>query len=265
MSPLSDIDKVRQYWDANPCNIRHSKAEIGTQEYFDQVEYRKYKVEPHIPAFAEFPKWYNKRVLEIGCGIGTDAVNFARHGAEYTGIELSKNSLELAEKRFQIYNLVGKFYCYDAETLLSENGKVYHRPICQAFDLVYSFGVIHHTPNPQRLIDGIVKALRPGGELRMMVYAHDSWKGIMIREGLDQPESRGACPIARTYTNNEVLGLLATFNQVSIEQTHIFPYDVEKYINHQYELTPWFRDMPKAMFAALERNLGWHLLVKATL
>ena len=64
------IDEVRNYWNARPCNIRHSPAPTGTREYFDQVESRKYKVEPHIPDFAEFDKWKGKSVLEIGCGGG---------------------------------------------------------------------------------------------------------------------------------------------------------------------------------------------------
>ena len=72
------IGKVREYWDRRPCNIRHSPAPVGTRQYFDEVEQRKYVVEPHIPAFAEFPRWAGKRVLEIGCGIGTDTMNFAR-------------------------------------------------------------------------------------------------------------------------------------------------------------------------------------------
>ena len=70
----NSIDEVRSYWNARPCNIRHSTAPTGTREYFDQVESRKYKVEPHIPNFAEFDKWNGKKVLEIGCGIGTDEV-----------------------------------------------------------------------------------------------------------------------------------------------------------------------------------------------
>ena len=91
-----EITLVRDYWNARPCNIRHSTATIGTKEYFDQVEARKYFVEYHIPDFADFRRWHGKRVLEIGCGIGTDTINFARAGAEVTTVDLSDKSMELA-------------------------------------------------------------------------------------------------------------------------------------------------------------------------
>ena len=87
------ITEVREYWNRRPCNIRHSNSPIGSREYFDEVEKRKYFVEPHIPGFCEFDKWKGKKVLDIGCGIGTQAVSFARAGAEYTAIEISEESL----------------------------------------------------------------------------------------------------------------------------------------------------------------------------
>ena len=97
------IAAVREYWDHRPCNLRHSPAPVGTREYFDQVEARKYLVEPHIPGFADFPRWAGKRVLEIGCGLGTDTINFARAGARITAVDLSSRSLELARQRAEVF------------------------------------------------------------------------------------------------------------------------------------------------------------------
>src|SRR6202051_2172705 len=101
----TSIQKVSEYWNSRPCNIRHSTKPIGSKEYSDEVEARKYFVEPHIPGFAQFDRWAGKRVLEIGCGIGTDAVNFARAGAHYIGVELSEASLALTRKRFETFAL----------------------------------------------------------------------------------------------------------------------------------------------------------------
>src|SRR3954470_11590180 len=113
------IADVRNYWDARPCNIRHSQKPLGSREYFDEVEARKYFVEPHIPGFADFSRWAGKRVLEVGCGIGTDAVNFARAGADYPAIELSQTSLSIAQKRFEVFGLTGRFFSCNAEQLAS--------------------------------------------------------------------------------------------------------------------------------------------------
>jgi SAM-dependent methyltransferase len=184
-------------------------------------------------------------------------VNFARAGADYTAVELSAVSLELARKRFEVYGLTGRFYQGNAETVDQLVGPT-------KFDLVYSFGVIHHTPNPRLVIESARRVVKPNGELRIMLYAQNSWKAIMIEAGFDQPEAQAGCPIAFTYTEASVRELLAgCFEPTEIRQDHIFPYVIEKYVRYEYEPQPWFKAMSEAMFRALERRLGWHMLVTA--
>ena len=251
------ISEVAAYWNRRPCNVRHSSREVGSREYFDEVEERKYFVEPHIPGFADFARWKGKRVLEIGCGIGTDAVNFVRAGAQYSAIELSAESLALTRRRFETYGLEGNLVLGNAEQL----DQLFS---AEQFDLVYSFGVIHHTPRPRAVIDAARRVIRPDGEFRFMLYARNSWKALMIEAGLDQPEAQFGCPIALTFTEDDVRQLLdGAFRIEAVTQDHIFPYVIEKYVKYEYEVQPWFRAMPQEMFAALQSRLGWHLMIKA--
>lgn len=252
------IDDVRAFWDGRPCNVRHSAAPVGSREFFDQVEARKYHVESHIPGFAQFERWKGLRVLEIGCGIGTDAVNFARAGARYTGVDLSQASLKLAIDRFRLYGLTGRFRLGNAERNLYDG---------ERFDLVYSFGVLHHTPHPEWALAAIRRVMTPESEFRLMLYAADSWKAAMIRANLDQPEAQSGCPIARMYTRAEARELLseAGFRVTEMHQDHIFPYQVAAYKEHRYELEPWFAAMPAGMREALEKQFGWHLLITCEL
>jgi len=249
------MEQVINYWNRQPCNIKHSSCEVGTREYFEEVEKRKYFVESHIPNFAEFSKWNGKKVLEIGCGIGTDAVNFAKHGADYTGIELSDVSLDITRKRFDIFGLKGAFYNIDAQDMeaLSKVGT--------DFDLIYSFGVIHHSPDPQKIIDNCFQLLKPDGTFKIMMYAEQSWKKIMIDCGLDQYEAQSNCPIAFTYTNDHIRTMLRQFRNVQIQQTHIFPYKISEYKQYKYVKEEWFECMPEDIFRALEQKLGWHLCI----
>src|SRR5271166_6947182 len=136
------IEAVQQYWDRRPCNIRHSPRPVGSREYFDEVEERKYLVEPHIPVFADFGRWRGKRVLEIGCGIGTDTINFARAGAQVTAVDLSETSIEVARQRAEVFGLE------DFVTFVNANAETLDGvPLEPGYDLIYSFGVIHHTPH----------------------------------------------------------------------------------------------------------------------
>ena len=252
------IEEVKKFWNDRPCNIKHSSKELGTIEYFNEVELKKFRAEPHILKFTEFPQWKNKKVLEVGCGLGTVGINFALNGADYTGVELSKESLEIAKKRFEVYNQSGKFYLGNAEELSS----FVH---IETYDLIYSFGVIHHSPHPEKIISEIKKYMNENSVLKIMLYAKDSWKNYMIDAGLDQPEAQYGCPIANTYTKQDVVELLDGYEVLSIEQDHIFPYQIEPYKKGKYLKQPWFDAMPIGMFETLEKNLGWHLLITAKL
>ena len=254
----ASIEQVKEFWDNRPCNIRHSEKELGTKEYFNEVERKKFLVEPHILKFTDFPSWGGKKVLEIGCGLATVGVNFAFHGAEYTGVELSESSLELAKKRFEVFEQTGKFYSANAEKLSSVV------PV-ETYDLIYSFGVIHHSPYPEKIVSEIKKYMNENSVLKIMLYAKNSWKNYMIEAELDQPEAQFGCPIAFTYTKDEVRELLKDYDVLSIEQDHIFPYQIEPYKQGQYIKQPWFESMPPKMFRTLEKNLGWHLLITAKL
>jgi 2-polyprenyl-3-methyl-5-hydroxy-6-metoxy-1,4-benzoquinol methylase len=271
-TPKSIAD-VRRYWDERPCNIRHSPKPVGSREYFDEVEARKYFVEPHIPAFAEFDRWRGKRVLEVGCGIGTDSVNFARAGAHLTAVDLSTESLRIAQQRAEVMGVADRiqFVHANAEELSSAvSGPPY--------DLIYSFGVIHHTPRPERALEQMRALAAPGGTLKLMIYHRRSWKalGIVVSKGhgsfwkADEliarySEAQTGCPVTYSYTRSQARELVerSGFRVHEVSVDHVFPYRVRDYVEYRYVKEPYFRWMPEPLFRAFERRCGWHLLVTA--
>lgn len=250
-------EKIKRYWNSQPCNIKHGTSDIGTAEFFHEVSERRYRVEPHIAEFAGFHLWAGKRVLEIGCGIGSDAEEFAKHGAEYVGIDLSDQSIALSRQRFETLGLEGEFYNVDATdaTALQKLGE---------FDLVYSYGVIHHFPGIDKIISNIQTVVKSGGEFRYMVYAKNSWKYAMIQKGLDQFEAQAGCPYAQAFSKDEIQSLMKDGWVIErLRQDHCFMYNVEEYKQGRYVLEPWFEAMSESHRQAVREYLGWHLLVKA--
>jgi len=267
------IDKVIKYWNDRPCNIRHSKKKVGTKEYFDDVEYRKYFVEYHIPDFANFKDWKGKDVLEIGCGIGTDTINFARCGANITAIDISNESLKLAKKRAKVFKLTKniKFIKGNAEDIANvvKNKK---------FDLIYSFGVLHHTPSPENSIKYFNSLLNKNGKVKIMVYNRYSWKvfWILLKSKfkfwkikeliMKYSEAQTGCPVTYTYSKNKITEILNKNNLKvnDIKAEHIFPYKISKYKNYIYEKGWYFRIIPNFIFKKIESIFGWHLCITAS-
>jgi 2-polyprenyl-3-methyl-5-hydroxy-6-metoxy-1,4-benzoquinol methylase len=272
-SAPASLDDVQRYWDGRPCNIRHSPKPVGSREYFDEVEARKYLVEPHIPGFADFGRWRGKRVLEVGCGIGTDSINFARAGAELTAVDLSPESLGVAATRAEVMGVGDRirFLQANAEELAS----VLHG---EQFDLIYSFGVVHHTPRPERALTEMGKLAAPGGTIKLMVYHRRSWKVFWILATQERgrfwkaeeliakhAEAQTGCPVAFTYTRREARTLVeqAGFRVRELTVDHVFPYRIRDYVEYRYVREPYFRWMPEPLFRAFERAFGWHLLITA--
>jgi ubiquinone/menaquinone biosynthesis C-methylase UbiE len=259
------IADVQQYWDARPCNIRHSTKPVGSKEYFDEVEARKYLVEPHIHAFAEFERWEGKRVLEVGCGIGTDSINFARAGAELTAVELSSESLRIAADRAEVMGVA------DRIRFLEVNAEELTATLTDGlYDLVYSFGVVHHTPRPERALAEMRALVAPGGTLKLKVLwivaaqGHGRvWKTDELVA--EHSEAETGCPVTFSYTRREARELVENsgFRVQDLRVDHVFPYRIRDYVQYRYVKEPYFRWMPEPLFRAFERHFGWHLLVTA--
>lgn len=256
------IEKVKTYWDEFPCNLSYSKNQIGTREYFDEVEKQKYLTEPHILKFAEFEKWRGKKVLEIGCGIGTDTINFAKAGAQVTATDISEQSLNIARQRAKVYGLDNKikFYCGNAEELSK------FIPL-EPYDLIYSFGVIHHTPHPDKVIKEVHKYTNSGTMIKIMVYHRFSWpvfwillKGKGEFWKLDEliakySESQN-CPITYTFSKKEVRNLLKGFNILNISIEHgISAANRLRKIRDNGFIYP--------ILHFFEKPFGWHILINA--
>ena len=265
------IEAVRDFWDSRPCNIRHSLKPIGSKEYFDEVEAKKYRAEPHILSFASFDQWNGKDVLEIGCGMGTAAVSFARAGAHLTAVDLSDISVNLCKERLKVFNLEADVFTANAEELdktLSPDKK---------YDLIYSFGVIHHTPTPKNIISQARKFIKPNGQLRIMLYSLISYKVFQVMHETDNwnipnmrkiiekySEAQMGSPCTYVYSFDEIEQLLHPYFKVTkIWKNHIFTWDIEEYKKGNFVRAKAFHGISDDELKKLESELGWHTMVIA--
>jgi SAM-dependent methyltransferase len=285
-------ERVRAFWQAHPCGTKFSDAEMGTPEFFERVEAHRYTKEWHIPEAADFAGAHGLRVLEIGCGMGTDGAQFAQAGAHYTGIDLTQAAIDLARKRFELSGLEGKFRVADAENLAFAD---------DSFDRVYSHGVLHHTPDTPRAVAEIHRVLRPGGQAVVMLYHRGSYNyrigirvlrragasllkragGIRIvhsltgepveslrehagllktnghlasDEFLSQSTDGAGNPLARVYSRNEARELFKQFREV----------ELRAYFLNKRFIPLMGKLLPRSLESALASRWGWHLWIYAT-
>jgi len=221
---LTDKDKVHGFWEAEPCGSRyllqpgsvsHQAGGQWTAEEFETHSRIRYALEPHIPGFASFNSAAGKKVLEIGVGMGADYLQWLKAGARATGVDISAASIERARMRCELAGYANTdLRVADAENLPFAD---------RTFDLVYSYGVMHHSPDTPRCIQEAWRVLKPGGQARIMLYHHPSitglllwlrygmWSGKTLRQSVyDYLESPGT----KSYTREEVLLLMRGFQNV---------------------------------------------------
>ena len=218
--------QVADYWNDNPCESFASTELPGERAFYQQVERFRYTNQPYMEKLVGFNRFENKRILEVGCGLGTDLRQFALGGADVVGLDMSSNSVALAQKGFAVFGIEGRFVNADSERLPFDDS---------VFDVVYSFGVLHHTPDTQSAIDECWRVLKPGGQFIIMLYNRQSWhvlvepyllliKRWLSRRALpsdatDQSESIRRYdgddnPLGKAYSPSEVRNMLRKFADI---------------------------------------------------
>lgn len=224
--------QTRKQWAHDPAgSIAADEEPLGTAESFRKVESHRYREQPWMHDTFHFDRFQDQDVLEIGVGLGTDHLQFARVGARLTGIDLTQRCVQLTRQRFEQEGRRSDLRVMDAETLAFDH---------DSFDAVYSFGVLHHTPSPERAFKEVRRVLRPGGVFIGAVYNRDSAFYARIRaerllrrefrhESLDQRKARiehstsDAAPLVRLFTGRELRRILGQcgFPDAKIRRRHL--------------------------------------------
>ncbi len=267
-SPIRRLDEhklkedVRDFWNADPCGSRYLDDSAG----FDAHARTRYELEPYIHEFAGFARSGAQRVLEVGVGMGADYLEWLKVGALASGVDISAISLERAKRRCEMAGYTPDLRVSDAEHLpFSDN----------TFDIVYSYGVMHHSPDTLQCIREARRVLKPGGALRIMIYHHPSLTGLMLwlRYGFlrgkslrqsvhDHLESPGT----KSYTREEARTMLQGFEQIEMRQA-FSPGDLllhepsVRFRGWAYRMV--WRLYPRQLVRRLGAKLGLFLLISA--
>ena len=267
MSLAQEKLRAREQWGQDPCGAENDREhELGTREFFDQIERHRYQeYAAWMPRLMEFEKFRGARLLEIGCGMGSDLLQFARGGARCTGIDLTPRSIEITRHRFRLYGANAQFMISDGE----------HLPFrTESFDVVYSNGVLHHTPDTAGAIREVHRVLRPGGVAKVMLYHRNSlnyWVEIVLRRGIlgfeflrgrsaEEIMSRviefsdhDARPLVKVYSRKQARELFSMFKDVRV--------DVEQLMRAELRfLSPL---VSEERLDRLRKKIGWNVIITA--
>jgi SAM-dependent methyltransferase len=166
----ADKKAVQDFWERASCGEELYLLDAGRQGYIDQAR-RRYELEPYIEQFAAFSSVRGKTLLEVGVGLGADHQRFAEAGAILSGIDLTERAVMHARRRLELFGLASTLSAGDAENLSFADA---------SFDIVYSWGVIHHSPNTRKAVAEIYRVLKPGGTAKIMIYHKWSMVGYML-------------------------------------------------------------------------------------
>lgn len=268
--PVLAEEKVlaREQWSADPCGAAYGRdQEFGTREFFDEVERHRYhEYAPWMPEVMGFDRYAGSSLVEVGCGMGTDLLQFARGGALCTGVDLTPRSVETSKHHFEIYGLRADFLLADAERLpFADN----------SYDVYYSNGVLHHTPDTSSAVREAHRVLKPGGTAKVMLYHRSSWGywvELMFRQGVVHGElfrgltpgdimskyvefnEGGGRPLVKAYTRREARKLFSMFSDVRVE--------VDQLTRPEIYLIGGI--LPESIFHAMRRSIGWNVIITAT-
>lgn len=254
--------RVNQYWNAESCGTHVTKQEKFSAAYYQEIEEYRYRIEPEIFSFAQFTRFYKKKVLEVGMGAGTDFEQFIKAGAYAYGIDATVESINHVKARLKINNLsAADLQVADAHEL------PYDKNI---FDCVYSWGVIHHAQDMRSCFEEIVRVTKPGGVIKIMVYHRYSLFAFYrwLIEGLfkgkpfrslnnilyDHQESMGT----RAYTKKEILNFLSWYPVKIIRlDTPVTQHDLLFYKSR------FFRFLAYIVASILGfRKVGWFMMIE---
>ncbi len=260
-------EDVKQYWNRNPCEAEDWSEQSLTLEYFDRIAKHRYATHPYIAGFAQFHRWEGQKILEIGVGAGTDFCQWTRAKAYPTGIDLTPTAVKLTRVNLELHKLSGRVLEADVENLPFAD---------EEFDLVYSFGVLHHTPNTEKAIQQVMRVLKPGGHIRIMLY--NNWSWVSLRTYLEYiartrkfhaPPSEALAnikesPGTKAYSQAEVLALFRDFDHVAVKG-QLTTYDLWDEL-HRPELR-WriaHAMWPRWLVQLLGDSFGWNWLISGS-